>query len=173
MTEDTPSQQRHTQRIRLISLGNLYHSIFEHVHTLEDVPRTIRLLESKGCFTTMLDAHEAENTVTRLIQGIIPEHPQWFSPNWKVLNERAILFLEHQSPATRRPDRVVVNGQQAIIIDYKTARDVLRKAPDGSYTAPTKNLQQIEEYKQLLTQIGYTDIKAYLWYILDNIVVEA
>lgn len=173
LTEDTPGMQQHAQRIRLISLGNLYHSIFEHIHTLEDVPRAIQLLESKGCFTTLLDAQEAEATVTRLIKTITPEHPQWFSPNWQVLNERAILFLEHQSPATRRPDRVVVNGQQAIIIDYKTARDVLRKAPDGTYTAPAKNLQQVEEYKQLLTQIGYTDIKAYLWYILDEIVVEA
>jgi hypothetical protein len=165
--------QQHAQRIRLISLGNLYHSIFEHIHTLEDVPRAIQLLESKGCFTTLLDAQEAEATVTRLIKTITPEHPQWFSPNWQVLNERAILFLEHQSPATRSPDRVVVNGQQAIIIDYKTARDVLRKAPDGTYIPPAKNLQQVEEYKQLLTQIGYTDIKAYLWYILDEIVVEA
>lgn len=173
LTEDAPGMQKHAERIRLISIGNLYHGIFEHIHTLNDVPRAIRLLESRGCFTTLLDAKEAEATVTRLIGDISQEHPQWFSPDWQVLNERAILFLENQSPSIRRPDRVVVNGQQAIIIDYKTARGVVRKAADGTCTAPAKNLQQIEEYKQLLCQIGYTDVKAYLWYILDGVVVEA
>ena len=172
MTEDSPYMQQHAQRIRLISLGNLYHSIFEKIHTSSDIPHAIQLLESKGCFTTMLDAKEAEETVTKLIEGISHEHPEWFSADWQVLNERAILFLEHQASATRRPDRVVVKGQQAIIIDYKTARDVIRKTNDGTSIPPTKNQQQIEEYKQLLAQIGYTDIKAYLWYILDGVVIE-
>jgi ATP-dependent exoDNAse (exonuclease V) beta subunit len=172
MTEDNPSMQQHAQRIRLISLGNLYHSIFEHIHTAADIQHAIQLLESKGCFTTLLDATEAEATVTKLIEDISIEHPEWFSSDWQVLNERAILFIEHQAPAVRRPDRVVVKGQQAIIIDYKTAHGAVRQAADGTYLPPTKNQQQIEEYKQLLTQIGYTDIKAYLWYILDEIVVE-
>lgn len=172
MTEDSPSMQRHAQRIRLISIGNLYHSIFENIHTIDDIPHAIQLLESKGCFTTLLDAREAETTVTKLIRCISHEHPQWFSPDWQVLNERAILFLEQQQPTIRRPDRVVVNGQQAIIIDYKTARGTVSKTMDGTLVPPTKNLQQIEKYKLLLTQIGYTDIKAYLWYIFDDAVIE-
>ncbi|MDE6000210.1 MAG: hypothetical protein K2H04_09125, partial [Bacteroidaceae bacterium] len=172
MTEDSPSMQRHAQRIRLISIGNLYHSIFENIHTIDDIPHAIQLLESKGCFTTLLDARVAETTVTKLIGDISHEHPQWFSPDWQVLNERAILFLEQQQPTIRRPDRVVVNGQQAIIIDYKTARGAVNKTIDGTLVPPAKNLQQIEEYKQLLTQIGYTDIKAYLWYIFDDAVIE-
>ena len=163
--------QKHTERIRLISLGNLYHSIFERIHTQEDVPHAIQLLKSKGCFGDLLEAKDAQEAVTALIEGIGTQHPEWFSKDWQVLNERAILFLENQMQTTKRPDRVVVKDNQAIIIDYKTAQDVVKQKADGTFSVPPKNQAQIEEYKRLLSEIGYTDVKAYLWYILDQIVV--
>lgn len=173
ITEDSlnPTIQQHTERIRLISLGNLYHSIFQYLHTIDDVPHTIQLLKSKGCFGTLLDAKEAQQAVTAMISGISKEHPEWFSQDWQVLNERAILFLEKKMMTTKRPDRVVVNGQQAILIDYKTAQGAVKRHADGTFSAPFENKKQIEQYKQLLSEIGYTDVKAYLWYILDQVVV--
>ena len=166
-----PHTQRHTERIRLISLGNLYHNIFQHLHTLEDVPHAIQLLKSRGCFGTLLEAQEAQKRVTALIEDITPQHPEWFSEKWQVLNERAILFLENQTPNTKRPDRVIVCDHQAIIIDYKTAQGVVKQNADGAFVAPRENRQQIEDYKKLLKQIGYTSIRAYLWYILDELVI--
>ena len=166
-----PHTQRHTERIRLISLGNLYHNIFQHLHTLEDVPHAIQLLKSRGSFGTLLEAQEAQKRVTALIEDITPQHPEWFSDKWQVLNERAILFLENQTPNTKRPDRVVVCDHQAIIIDYKTAQGVVKQNADGAFVAPRENRQQIEDYKKLLKQIGYTSIRAYLWYILDELVI--
>ena len=166
-----PQIQKHTERIRLISLGNLYHSIFQYIRTSDDIPHTIQLLKSKGCFGDLLEAQEAQETVTKMINDISTEHPEWFAADWKVLNERAILFLENQMQTTKRPDRVIVKDNQAIIIDYKTAQDVVKQQADGTYTVPSKNKAQIEEYKRLLSEIGYTDVKAYLWYILDHIIV--
>ena len=173
ITEDSlnPTIQQHTERIRLISLGNLYHSIFQYIHTIDDVTHTIQLLKSKGCFGTLLDAEEAQQAVTALIEGINTEHPEWFSQDWQVLNERAILFLEKKMMTTKRPDRVVVNGQQAILIDYKTAQGAVKRNADGSFSIPSENKKQIEQYKRLLSEIGYTDVKAYLWYILDQVIV--
>ena len=173
ITKDSlnPHTQRHTERIRLISLGNLYHHIFQHIHTLEDVPHAIQLMKSRGCFGTLLEAQEAQKKVTALIEDITPQYPEWFSDKWQVLNERAILFLENQTPNTKRPDRVIVCDHQAIIIDYKTAQGVVKQNVDGTFVAPHENRQQIEDYKKLLRQIGYTNIRAYLWYILDELVV--
>ena len=173
ITEDspTPQTQQHAERIRLISLGNLYHSIFEHIRTIDDVPHAIQLLKSKGCFGSLLEAKEAQEAVTKMIESIRDEHPEWFSTDWQILNERAILFLEQKMLKSKRPDRVVVKGNQAIIIDYKTAQDVVRRKEDGTLVAPAENKKQIEEYKKLLAQIGYTDIKGYLWYVLDNLIV--
>lgn len=163
--------QQHTERIRLISLGNLYHSIFEHIHTIDDVPHAIHLLESKGCFGSILNAKEAQEAVTQMIEKITIPHPEWFSPEWKTLNERAILFLEKKMMTTKRPDRVVVKNKKAVIIDYKTAQGAVKQQENGTFSAPAENKQQIEEYKRLLFEIGYTDVEAYLWYILDDIIL--
>ncbi len=168
---DNPQIQQRSQRIRLISLGNLYHSIFQHIHTIEDVPHVIQMLESKGCFSSLLDAEEAQKVVTKLIEDVANEHPEWFSKEWQALNERAILFLENQMLTSKRPDRVVVKDNQAIIIDYKTAQGVVTPKADGTWVVPTENKKQIENYMRLLEQIGYSDIKAYLWYILDQQIV--
>lgn len=173
ITQDSPNprSQKHAERIRLISLGNLYHSIFQHIHIPNDVPHAIQMLKSKGCFGTLLDAKEAQVTVTKLIEGIAENHPEWFSPEWQTLNERAILYLENKILKTKRPDRVIVKGNQAIIIDYKTAQGVIKTEADGCLVAPKDNREQLENYKELLQQIGYTDVKAFLWYILDNIII--
>ena len=169
-SENRQTQQR-AERIRLISLGNLYHSIFEHIHTIDDVPHAIHLLESKGCFGTILNAKEAQEAVTQMIEKITIPHPEWFSPEWKTLNERAILFLEKKMMTTKRPDRVVVKNKKAVIIDYKTAQGAVKQQKNGTFSAPAENKQQIEEYKRLLFKIGYTDVEAYLWYILDDIII--
>ena len=173
ITKDSlnPKIQKHAERIRLISLGNLYHSIFQHIRTIDDIPHAIQLLESKGCFGTLLDAQEAKENVTSLITDISKEHSEWFSKDWCVLNERAILFQEGGISSTKRPDRVIVKDRQAIIIDYKTAQDVAKKEADGSFTIPKENREQQEDYRQHLIQMGYTDVKAFLWYILDRIIV--
>ena len=173
ISEESPNPivQQRAEKIRLISLGNLYHNIFQHIRTIDDVPHAIQLLKSKGCFGTLLDAAEAQKAVTAMIESVTPKHPEWFSRNWQALNERAILFLENKMLTNKRPDRVIVNGNQAIIIDYKTAQGVVKQKADGTYTAPSENRHQIEEYKRLLAEIGYTDVKAFLWYILDKIIV--
>ena len=166
-----PTVQQHREKIRLISLGNLYHGIFEHIKTIDDVPHAIQLLESKGCFGSLLDAKEAKETVTQMILSISEEHPEWFSSEWEVLNERAILFLQDGVLSNKRPDRVMVKGKQAIIIDYKTAQGAATLKEDGTFSAPHENIQQMNSYKKLLAQMGYTHVQAFLWYILDKLIV--
>lgn len=167
-----PKTQQHTNRIRLISVGNLYHNIFEQIHTINDVPHTIQLLKSKGCFDTLLNAKETEKNITQLINSVSSTYPEWFSPEWTVLNERSILFLDsNKQLQVKRPDRVIVKNNTAIIIDYKTAQGVVHQNPDGSFTFPSENETQINTYKKCLKDLGYTHIRAYLWYIMDKIIV--
>lgn len=174
ITSDSPNLdvKCYNNRIRLISLGNLYHNIFQQIHTIDDVPHAVNLLKSKGCFGTILEAEEAQNKVTELIDEISETHPEWFSSEWDVLNERAILYMKTDTPLSLRPDRVIVNGDNAIIIDYKTAQGTVKKLPDGTCSAPEKNVEQIQRYVSTLQQIGYRNIQAYLWYILDNTTVR-
>ena len=173
---DDITLHKHAEKIRLISLGNLYHAIFQLIRTAEDIPHAISLLESRGCFTSLLDAEQAQRQVTGLIDSIASTHPEWFSPEWTVLNERAILYRTDfasggnisDTMLTKRPDRVIVRGKQAIVIDYKTALGVVRHKADGTITVPPENINQVQHYMSLLADLGYTDIKGFLWYILDN-----
>jgi CRISPR/Cas system-associated exonuclease Cas4 (RecB family) len=60
----------------------------------------------------------------------------------------------------KRPDRVLLHGKNAIVIDFKTG---LEKPVDK---------KQILEYKQLLNEMGYQNAEAYLLYIALNKVIK-
>lgn len=80
----------------------------------------------------------------------------WFAGDWRVYNEMPILTPEDEF----RPDRVLLKDGQAIIIDYKTG---LPKTADR---------RQMDHYKQLLGEMGYDKVQAFLWYLGENKVEE-
>lgn len=164
--------RQRNNRVRLISIGNLYHNIFQLINTIDDVPRAVRKLESQGCFDSLLDAKTTRDEVIKLIESVSVDHPEWFSSEWKVINERAILVKDEDgNPVSKRPDRVVINGNDAIIIDYKTVQGAVSVSDDGTMLAPEEHVSQINNYALLLSNLGFRNVKAYLWYILDNIIV--
>jgi len=80
----------------------------------------------------------------------LPETADWFAETNTVLNEAVIL-----TPGAKlyRPDRVVINGNKAIVIDYKFG-----EAEKESYS------KQVKNYMQLITEMGY-QTTGYLSYI--------
>jgi hypothetical protein len=87
----------------------------------------------------------------------LPHTQQWFGDNKKVLNERSILL---PSGEQYRPDRVLIDGQQAIVIDYKF----------GDAQDP-KHQKQVSRYKELIAQMGYR-ASGFLCYVSLGKVVE-
>ena len=53
-----------------------------------------------------------------------------------------------------RPDRVMVKGGRAVIVDYKFGAEKLK-----IYR------QKMEYYKELISRMGYTSVEGYLWYL--------
>jgi CRISPR/Cas system-associated exonuclease Cas4 (RecB family) len=86
----------------------------------------------------------------------IPQLEEWFSGNYEVLNEREIIAKGQ----VHIPDRVMIKNNDATIIDYK--RD--KQDP--------KHHHQIKEYAELLEKMGYQDIRMYLIYTNDHLLVE-
>lgn len=80
---------------------------------------------------------------------------EWFGPGWQVNSEREII-----TPAgMRRPDRVITRDGRAVVVDYKF----------GAFKR-TGYLSQVREYMELLSQMGYADVKGYIWYVeLDEV----
>ena len=88
----------------------------------------------------------------------------WFDERWQVLNECSILTEEGEE---KRPDRVLVSGTDAIVIDYKFgAFSQEDTAQLGRYK------RQVSRYMDLLTRMGYTNVKGFLWFLSADEVIS-
>ena len=82
----------------------------------------------------------------------------WFRPGNNVLKESEILL---PSGVTRRPDRVIINDGKAVIIDFKFGEENKHYA------------DQVRQYRRLLSEMGYNEIEAFLWYVDKNKIITA
>ena len=165
--------QCHAEKIRMISLGNLYHNTLQLIKTEKDIHSAILEMEKKGCFEQLSSRDKLEKDITALISNVSKQHPEWFSSDWKAINERAILFTdEYGNICTKRPDRVIVKDGNAIIIDYKTSTTAAIALPNGEISVPSDNSAQVAEYCSKLKEIGYKNVEGYLWYILSDMIYK-
>ncbi len=146
----TPSGE---DKMRRIDYGNLMHEAFEGIDTSADIAPVLDRLVREGKITES-DSLILEKKLSALINS--PEVSGWFRPGLKVLKESEILS---PSGDMRRPDRVIIEAGKAVVIDYKSGEEHGRHAV------------QIREYRKLLSEMGYSDIESYLWYIDKNKIV--
>jgi len=88
------------------------------------------------------------------------EHPilaKYYTKENKVLNEQGILTREG---TLLRPDRIILNGRSATLIDYKTGK----KNP--------KYHEQLYSYSDTLTEMGYIVENKIIVYINETITPE-
>ena len=143
-----------------IQLGSVLHRIFATIHTTADTPNALHLLEQEGI---LYDDELTLDRITRMI-GKRLEHPQvadWFSDRWTLFNECTILCTDADGNVVqRRPDRVMTDGQEWIIVDFKFGH------PRNEYH------DQVREYMSLLSAMGHSHIRGYLWFVYSNQIVE-
>lgn len=130
--------------------GNLIHNLLQNVNLLSDVDRVIDEFLQKG----KIEKEESEKLsigIKRFIQS--PEVAPFFQlENAKILTERDIISSSNE---IKRPDKVVIFDDKLVLIDFKT-----------SFFDP-KHQKQITSYKQLLNEMGYNQVEAYLLYTGD------
>jgi len=138
-----------------INYGNLMHEVFESITYADDIPRAVKKLVVSG----RIPVSAAGELETRL-KSLVSEPPasEWFRPDNTVLTEPEILL---PAGAVRRPDRVLITGDKAVIIDFKTGKE------SPAYA------EQIRGYRSLMLEMGFSSVKGYLWYIDRNIIVPA
>lgn len=137
-----------------INKGKLLHEIFKSIEHAGDIEQAVEDVYLSGLITQSEKPGLCEKIEEYLSN---PGAAEWFSSRYKVINERDILF---KTGSKARPDRVIINGKQAIVIDYKFGN-----SEENSY------LKQVRFYCNTLKQMGYTDIQGYIWYVtLDKII---
>jgi ATP-dependent exoDNAse (exonuclease V) beta subunit len=145
---------------RFIRRGRLLHTLFADIDTETDIDTAVDRLLFEGIIDTSAAAEEIR-TLTRNAFAL-PQVHDWYNGSWTLLNERDIIWQEQGNLHTRRPDRVMMRGNDLVVVDFKFGQ------PRKKYNA------QVTEYMQLLARIGYPKehIKGYLWYVERGEVVE-
>ena len=135
--------------------GILCHDIFAHIARRDDTRQVLELYRQQG----LIDSDEQLRQIAALIDQAFtnPQMQQWFDGSWQLMREVAIL-----TPNTNiRPDRVMIRGDQAVVLDYK-------------FTAQQhpRHIRQVRDYMAALRDIGYTRVEGWLWYAFPNQLVQ-
>ncbi|WP_455590830.1 UvrD-helicase domain-containing protein [Bacteroides sp.] len=143
---------------RFINRGRLLHTLFSAIETEKDINPAIDRLVFEG----IIGSKEAEKEVRQLTAKAfsLPEVQNWYSGNWRLFNECAIVYKVNGVFQTRRPDRVMMKDNEVVVVDFKFGK------PNKKYN------KQVRGYMQLLTQMGYSNIKGYLWYVEEEIIEQ-
>ena len=138
-----------------IDEGKLLHEIFKSIKYSKDIEKAVREAYLAG-----LILKKEREAFCQKIRSYIdkPEVKEWFDPKYEVVNERNILF---HLGSRLRPDRVLVNGNNVFVIDYKFGIK-----EEKSY------IRQIRYYCSALKEMGYQKVKGYIWYVNLNKIIE-
>lgn len=160
MTPDDEMEEKQKTR-SYIDTGNILHKLFASIHDYTEIDTAIDQLEFDGVLydKPMTRAELKEYIGKELAE---PQVREWFSPHWTVMNERSILFYDEGNGhiAEQRPDRVIYDGKEMTVIDFKTGRQL------------EKHKSQVRGYMRLLKDMGYDNVRGYLWYIRHGEIVE-
>lgn len=130
-----------------MSRGKKLHAIFEELTELAQAQELVNKKKEAG----RLNEEEARS-ILRQIRALFAE-----GEISALLGRKGQLFAERDlmmpDGGLLRPDRVIVDGDNATVIDFKT----------GSHYLSHK--KQLKAYQQALQEMGYKDVEAHLLYL--------
>ena len=130
--------------------GILLHEVMERAESVEDITRAVEQLVIDG-FISQKRAEEITAQVEKIFENATVR--EWFGSSWQsVRNECDIIA---PGVGIKRPDRVMIDGERAVVVDYKFGER------SNTYH------KQITLYCTLLEQMGYKT-EGYLWYVREG-----
>lgn len=138
--------------------GILMHQAFAEATTAADIVEQLATMQLNGKLS-----EQEHSSLKEKIDRALEQEPikGWFSDQWeRVYNERDII-IPHGS-TFKRPDRVMVRGKEAVVVDYKFGQRETKA-----------HLRQVEEYVTLLRQMGYKRCSGYVWYIKSGKIIAS
>ncbi len=147
------------KEVSYIKIGNVLHNIFSTIRTHADIPQALNQLQQDGI---LYDDEVTREKITDLLRKRLKEKHvlDWFSERWQLFNECTILSFKDGNVLERRPDRVITDGKETHVIDFKFGK------PNPKY------YNQVREYMHLLQSMGMPHVHGWLWYVYLNKVEE-
>lgn len=140
-----------TKQQEAIAYGNTLHEIISFIKTKEDVDFAINKALDEGLITTN-QKESVKNTIFEIVNNA--QLNDFFDPTATILNEQSII---KKGCKTIKPDRVTLKDKNAYLLDYKTGLH------------QKKHEYQINEYQDILQEMGYNVQKKVLVYIGEKI----
>ena len=143
-----------------IKIGSVLHEIFSTIQTTADIPKALLQMQTDGI---LYDDDVTRDKLISMIKKRLEDNmvKNWFSDRWKIFNECTILQIGVNGEVVeRRPDRVISDGTETHVIDFKFGR------PKAEYS------EQVSEYMHLLSQMQMPHVRGWLWYVYSNKIEE-
>lgn len=137
--------------------GLLMHRLFSLIDYKSDIPQALDNLLEEGLI--ILDERQdiMEQVEQKLQNEVVAS---WFDTRYQVVKEGDII-LPGEEYRVRRPDRVMFDGNETIVVDFKFGE-----------IEDEKHRYQVFGYINTLKKMGSSNVKGYLWYFDSNKVVE-
>jgi ATP-dependent exoDNAse (exonuclease V) beta subunit len=137
--------------------GNTMHKVFSGIHAPEDIDPLLLSFQKEGLITQS-DRDELTIRIKKMISK--PGIYEWFEerPDRVVHNEREMLCGDGK---VVRPDRVVVDGGEVTVIDFKFGKEERKH-----------HVNQVENYMRYLKLAGYERIRGFIWYVILDKTIE-
>ena len=135
--------------------GTLMHEIISSIQTLEDLHDAVEAKYISG----EIDA-DKKAEITALLTRILsaPEVTDWYSGKYHIINETQVL---HPAFGFSRPDRVMIGNDEVIVVDYKFG-----DAVESKYN------RQVQHYVRTIKEMGYNNVKGFVFYVKNGKVLE-
>lgn len=156
-------EKKQAQQNHYIETGVLMHQMMSLINRAEDVDRAYQqmvydglIAEGDSQFLSLKRELKEQIATDKMVKS-------WFDGTYENFNEKTILLevKEDSSKAkierkTKRADRVMVNKDKAIVVDYKFGNH------DEAYNV------QVQEYMEIIEKLLGLPTEGYLWYVYTN-----
>ncbi|TBW27028.1 exodeoxyribonuclease V subunit beta [Gramella sp. KN1008] len=137
-----------------IEKGEIAHQILARINESGDLKKAVEWAVNTGIIT-----ENDKTEINKLISSVLthPSLEQYYKPGVRNINEKELITAQGER---LRPDRINFEGDNTILIDYKTGGSV------------EKHVQQISTYATALRDMGYQVQKCLLIYISEQLVIK-
>lgn len=142
--------------------GSLLHEIFSQIERAEQLEEVIKQYVDSGVLTNGKQVERITKLIGRALRKKEAKH--WFDGTYTIHNECEIAFYNKEKGKAEvlRPDRVMMNEEEIIVIDFKFGKP-----------HPEDYHDQVKGYMNLLQEMyPQHKISGHIWYIYRNQIVN-
>ncbi|WP_162072227.1 UvrD-helicase domain-containing protein [Chryseobacterium fistulae] len=143
----TPSKNYRVKNEK-VRIGLFVHELLSKINTEKDIQKVLERYVLDGLITM-----EEKDEIQEKLQQIIKTYAEFFDEKWEVINEKDIMISQNGKSKIFRPDRILKSTEGYMIVDFKTGEET------------EKNIKQIENYKDILENLGLKVLKTQLIYL--------